>query len=116
MSHILNKERRVCYNTHPRIRHDNYSRNRKDPNFFAPAVIQRFASSMMVLSRVGGGLLLCRNTLAFLSFQMTHDTSMVIEAFAFRLVVPTTLVLAHHVLTESKELHADVSMSCMRNF
>ena len=47
---------------------------------------------------------------------MIHDTSMVIKAFAFRMVVPMALVLAHHVLTESKELHADVSMSCMRNF
>ena len=97
-------------------RHGNYSRNKKDLKFFAPALTQRLDSSITLFSKTCGGALLCLNTLALRSFQITHETNMVIEAFAFRLVVPTALMLAHHDLTKLKELHADVSMSCMRNF
>ena len=76
-----------------KLRHDNYSRNKKDPSFFAPALIQRFASSTMMLSKICRGALFCLNTLR--SFQMTHDTSMVIDTFAFLSVVPMVHVLAH---------------------
>ena len=78
-----------------KLRHDNYSRNKKDPSFFAPALIQRFDSSTMMLSKICGGVLFCLNTLALRSFQMTHDTSMVIDAFAFLSVVAAVHVLAH---------------------
>lgn len=64
---------------------NDYSRNIRDPNFFALTEIQRFASSVIVFSKIGGGALLCQNTLAFLSFQTIHDTSMVSEALAFLL-------------------------------
>ena len=79
----------------PKLQYDNYSRNKKDPSFFAPALIQRFASSSMMLSKICGGALFCLNTLALRSFQMTHDTSMVIDTFAFLSVVPVVHVLAH---------------------
>ena len=49
----------------------------------------------MMLSKICGGALFCLNTLALRSFQMTHDTSMVIDAFAFLSVVPVVHVLAH---------------------
>ena len=61
---------------------DYYSRDMKDPNFFAPAVTQRLASVEMVLSKIVGGALLNLNTLAFRSFQIDHETSMVREALA----------------------------------
>ena len=78
-----------------KLPHDNYFRNKKDPSFFAPALIQRFASSTMMLRKICGGALFCLNTHALRSFQMTHDTSMVIDAFAFLSLVPVVHVLAH---------------------
>ena len=97
-------------------RHGNYSRNKKDPKFFAPALTQRLDSSITLFSKTCGGALLCLNTLALRSFQITHETNMVIEAFAFRLAVPSALKLAHHSLMESYKCHADVSTSWMQSF
>lgn len=65
-----------------------YSRETIDPNFFAPAVIQRFASVMMMLSKIVDGALLLRKTLELLSFHKVHDTSMISEAMAFLVMVP----------------------------
>uniref|UniRef100_R7W651 Uncharacterized protein n=1 Tax=Aegilops tauschii TaxID=37682 RepID=R7W651_AEGTA len=48
--------------------------------------------------------------------EITHETNMVIEAFAFRLAVPSALKLAHHSLMESYKCHADVSTSWMQSF
>ena len=78
-----------------KLPHDNYFRNKKDPSFFALALIQKFASSSIMLRKICRGALLCLNTLALRSFQMTHDISMVIDAFAFLWVVPVVHVLTH---------------------
>ena len=96
-------------------RHGNYSRNKKDPKFFAPALTQRLDSSITLFSKTCGGALLCLNTLALRSFQITHDTSMVIDALAFLSVVPTSHVLTHQLSTESIKCHEVVSMSSMSN-
>ena len=62
---------------------DYYSRDMSDPRFLAPAVTHRFASVMMLLSKMVGGALLLRKTLVFLSFHTVHEISMVSEAMAF---------------------------------
>ena len=67
MPHLLNKEEaefRVLQE-HPHTRHDDYSRKKIGPSLLAPAVIQSFASSTMLLRSIGGGVNLCRNTRAF---------------------------------------------------
>ena len=56
-------------------RHADYSREIKDPSFFAPAMTQRLASVEMEESKIGGGALLCLNTLALRSFQIVHEMS-----------------------------------------
>lgn len=65
-----------------------YSRETIDPNFFAPAVIQRFALVMMMLRKIVDVVLLLQITIEFLSFHKVHDTSMVSKAMAFLVVVP----------------------------
>ena len=74
---------------------DYYSRDMSDPRFLAPAVTQRFASDMILLSKIVGGALLLRNTFAFLSFCVDHETSMISEAMAFLFVVSAPVRLAH---------------------
>ena len=64
---------------------------------------QRLASAEMEESKIGGGALLCLNTLALRSFEIVHETSIVREALAWRFGVPSAHVLAHHSSTESKK-------------
>lgn len=94
---------------HPKHHMNYYSRNIKDPNFLAPAVTQRLASVEMMLSKIVGGALLSLKTLAFRSFQIVHDTSMVREALACLFGVPASHVLAHQALTESIKCQEEVS-------
>ena len=89
---------------------EDYSRKIMFPNFFAPAVIQRFASQMMLFSKIGGGALLFRKTRAFRSFQIVHDTSIVREAMAFLLGTPAPVLFVHHSLTELSRCHIEVSI------
>jgi hypothetical protein len=42
-SWLLRRRKSLLQHT-AKKRHDNYSRNKKDPNFFAPALTQRFVS------------------------------------------------------------------------
>lgn len=58
-------------------------------NFFARAVIQKFDTWSMLLSKMIEGMLLCRKTRAFLLFHMVHDTSMLRGAIIFVLRAPT---------------------------
>ena len=88
---------------------EDYSRKIMFPNFFAPAVIQRFASQML-FSKIGGGALLFRKTRAFRSFQIVHDASMVREAMAFLLGTPAPVLFVHHSLTELSTCHVEVSI------
>lgn len=42
------------------------------PSFLAPTKTHSFASSKIILRRIGGGALLCRKTQAIESCQMVH--------------------------------------------
>ena len=86
-----------------------YSHKIMDPNLFAPAVTQSFASLAMEASKIGGGAHLCRKTRAFLSFQTVHDTSIVIEAIAFLSGTPVPVKFSHQLLTEASKCHEEVS-------
>ena len=81
------------------------------PNFFAPAVTQRMTSLLMLLSKTVGGILFCRKTRAFRSFQMVHPNSMAREAMAFRLGVLLLDLFTHHSFKESSRCQVDVSRS-----
>ena len=95
---------------------DYYSRDMSDPRFLAPAVTHRFASVMMLLSKMVGGALLLRKTLAFLSFHTVHETSMVSEAMAFLCVVPPPARLSHHFFTKPSKCQEVTSKFSSRNF
>ena len=87
-----------------------------DPNFFAPAMTQRLASVSMEASNIVGGALLCLKTLAFHSFQIVQETSMVRDALAWRFGVSLSQVLAHQASTESNKGQVFVSSPRMWYF
>lgn len=63
--------------TRPRITKKDYSPGMMVPNLSAPAAIQNLASHLIKLSKIGGGMLLWRNTRTFLSFQTDQLMSIV---------------------------------------
>lgn len=93
-----------------------YSHNTIDPNLFAPAMLQRFASVMMMLSKIIGGMHLWRNTLAFHSFHMVHDISMVSEAMPFLFVVTVPVLLAHQSFIEPSKYQKATPKSSSHSF
>ena len=80
-----------------------------DPNFFAPAMTQRLASVSMEASNIVDGVLLCLKTLAFRSFQIVHETSMVRDALGWRFGVSLSQVLAHQASTKSNKGQPEAS-------
>ena len=76
----------------------------------APAETHRCAS-VLILCKTGGGADLFRKTLAFLSFQMVQQMSIVIEAKALRLGMLLIDIWFHHEVMERCDTH---SCLCMR--
>jgi hypothetical protein len=75
------------------------SRHDTIPNFFAPANTHKRAS-LLILSRITkDGELLLRNTLAFLSFQISHTVSKVRVVNALRWGLTSEARRDHHSLT-----------------
>ena len=72
-------------------------------------MIQRLASVVMEASNAVGGALFCLNTLAFCSFQIVHETSMVRDALACLNGVALSQVLAHQASTVSNKGQVFVS-------
>src|SRR4051812_44734595 len=64
----------------------------------------------MLLRKIIGGALLCLKTLEFLSFHIVQETSMIIEAMAFRCGVVAPVLLARHSMTEPSMSQVEVSM------
>ena len=103
LPHLLNERRiefKLVTGPHP-TQHGNYSLNRIFPSFLALAVTQRLASSVTILRRIGGGALLCLKILAFHSFHIVEDTSMVREAIALLLGFVMSVLLSHQSKSDS---------------
>ena len=95
---------------HGQTKKKDYSPGMMCPNFFAPAVTQRRAAPLMELSKVVGGVLLLRKTLAFLSFQTVQLGSIVRDPMAFMFAIEESDRFSHHSLTEVSKCQSSVLM------
>ena len=67
----------------------------------ASAFAQRQASSLILLTSIVVGAAMLRKILAFRSFQISHETSIITEARAFLCWSPAPTALIQQALTES---------------
>lgn len=108
MPHLLNKERIELEFYRTPERHDNYSQEITDPSFLVPAKTHNFASSRMEVRSTEGGANFWRKTLAFRSFQMVQEMSMVREVIALQFGLRLSDRLSHHPMVESSRCESEV--------
>ena len=88
-----------------------YSHGIKDPKCLAPARTQFLASTLMPSSTVARIEDLFWNTLAFLSFQTSQETSIISEEIVFLRCPRPRIVLVHHSWIEEIPTQSAVSSS-----